>query len=106
MIILIYIAYYFFSIMPIMISYRFRKYTISDYHYNKKLKWQRRIMLVLNYIVAFIEAFIAGHRKTIHNYNSDYDLLIFSSGIFMCIYIFSIGWLESPKAYLKKKKWK
>ncbi|WP_430876245.1 hypothetical protein [Gilliamella sp. G0441] len=107
MIILIYIAYYFFSIMPIIIAYRFRKYTVSDYQYNKKLKWQRRIMLVLNYIVAFIEAFIAGHRKTIHNYSSDYDLLLFSSGIFMCIYIFSIGWLESPKEYLKKKKkWK
>ena len=64
-------------------------------------------MLVLSYIVAFFEAFIAGQRKTIHNYSSDYDLLLFSSGIFMCIYIFSIGWLESPKEYLKKKKkWK
>ncbi|WP_294829590.1 hypothetical protein [uncultured Gilliamella sp.] len=107
MIILIYIAYYFISIMPIIIAYRFRKYTISDFQNNKKLKWQRRIMLVLSYIVAFFEAFIVGQRKAIHNYNSDYELLLFSSGVFTCIYIFSIGWLESPKEYLKKKKkWK
>ncbi|QYN45243.1 MULTISPECIES: hypothetical protein [unclassified Gilliamella] len=64
-------------------------------------------MLVLSYIVAFFEAFIVGQRKAIHNYNSDYELLLFSSGVFTCIYIFSIGWLESPKEYLKKKKkWK
>ena len=65
MIILIYITYYFFSIMPIMISYRFRKYTISDYHYNKKLKWQRRIMLVLHYIALVIQIIIVGKLKTI-----------------------------------------
>ena len=65
MIILIYITYYFFSIMPIMISYRFRKYTISDYHYNKRLKWQRRIMLVFNYIALVIQIIVVGKLKTI-----------------------------------------
>ena len=65
MIILIYIAYYFFSIMPIVISYRFRKYTISDYQYNKKLKWQRRIMLVFNYIALAVQIIIVCKLKII-----------------------------------------
>ncbi len=107
MIILIYITYYFFSILPIMISYRFRKYTISDYHYNKKLKWQRRIMLVLHYIALVIQIIIACELERIVPYNHDYRPLFVSACIFLIIYnFFSISWLESPKEYLKKKKWK
>ena len=108
MIILIYIAYYFISIMPIIIAYRFRKYTISDYHYNKKLKWQRRIMLVFHYIVLVIQIIIACELERIARSNEDYGPLALSAYIFLIIYnFFSISWLESPKEYLKKKKkWK
>ncbi|OCG48016.1 hypothetical protein A9G35_02660 [Gilliamella sp. Choc5-1] len=109
MIILIYIAYYFFSILPIMISYRFRQYTIFDYKYNKKLKWQRRIMLVVNYIALGIQIIIVSERKIILRSNPDYGPLALSAFIFLIVYtIFPISWLESPKEYLikKKKKWK
>ncbi|MCX8608322.1 MULTISPECIES: hypothetical protein [unclassified Gilliamella] len=106
MIILIYIAYYFFSIMPIMISYRFRKYTISDYHYNKRLKWQRRIMLVFNYVALAVQIIIACELERIVRSNPDYGPLLLSAYIFLIIYTFPISWLESPKEYLKKKKWK
>ena len=107
MIILIYIAYYFFSILPIMISYRFRKYTVSDYHYNKRLKWQRRIMLVFNYVALAVQIIIIGKLKIIVRSNEDYGPLLLSALIFLIIYSFPISWLESPKEYLKKKKkWK
>ncbi|MCX8602060.1 MULTISPECIES: hypothetical protein [unclassified Gilliamella] len=106
MIILIYITYYFFSIMPIMISYRFRKYTISDYHYNKRLKWQRRIMLVFNYVALAVQIIIACELERIVRSNPDYGPLLLSAYIFLIIYTFPISWLESPKEYLKKKKWK
>ncbi|MCO6547970.1 MAG: hypothetical protein J6583_09375 [Gilliamella sp.] len=108
MIILIYIAYYFFSILPIMISYRFRKYTISDYQYNKKLKWQRRIMLFFNYVASVVQIIIAGELERIVPSNPDYRPLLLSACIFIIIYPFPISWLESPKEYLKKKKkkWK
>ncbi len=106
MIILIYIAYYFFSILPIIITYRFRKYTISDYHYNKRLKWQRRIMLVFNYIALVIQIIVVGKLKTIVRSNQDYGPLLLSACVFLIIYTFPISWLESPKEYLKKKKWK
>ncbi len=107
MIILIYITYYFFSILPIIISYRFRKYIISDYHYNKRLKWQRRIMLVFNYIALVIQIIIGCELERIVPYNQDYGPILLSACIFIIIYnFFSISWLESPKEYLKKKKWK
>ena len=107
MIILIYIAYYFFSIMPIMISYRFRQYTVSDYHYNKRLKWQRRIMLVYNYVASIVQIIIACKLERIVRSNPDYGPLLLSACIFLIIYPFPISWLESPKEYLKKKKkWK
>ncbi|MWP48178.1 MULTISPECIES: hypothetical protein [unclassified Gilliamella] len=109
MIILIYIAYYFFSILPIMISYRFRKYTIFDYQYNKKLKWQRRIMLVFNYVALAVQVIIEGELKRIVPSNPDYGPIALSAFIFLIVYtIFPISWLESPKEYLtkKKKKWK
>ena len=107
MIILIYIAYYFFSIMPIIIAYRFRKYTISDFQYNKKLKWQRRIMLVYNYVASVVQIIIACKLERIVRSNQDYGLLLLSACIFLIIYPFPISWLESPKEYLKKKKkWK
>ena len=107
MIILIYIAYYFFSILPIMISYRFRQYTVSDYHYNKRLKWQRRIMLVYNYVASVVQIIIACKLERIVRSNQDYGPLLLSACIFLIIYPFPISWLESPKEYLKKKKkWK
>ncbi|MWN04965.1 hypothetical protein [Gilliamella sp. Pas-s95] len=109
MIILIYIAYYFFSILPIIITYRFRKYTISDYQYNKKLKWQRCIMLVFNYVAAAVQIIIACELERIVRSNQDYGPLLLSACIFLIIYnFFTISWLESPKEYLKKKKkkWK
>ena len=107
MIILIYIAYYFFSILPIIISYHFRKYTISDYHYNKRLKWQRRIMLIFHYIALAVQIIIVCKLKIIVRSNQDYYPLLLSGFIFLIIYnFFSISWLESPKEYLKKKKWK
>lgn len=109
MIILIYIAYYFFSILPIIITYRFRQYTISDYQYNKRLKWQRRIMLVFNYIALGIQIIIVSELKIIVRSNQDYGPLLLSAFIFLIVYtIFPISWLESPKEYLKKKKkkWK
>ena len=106
MIILIYIAYYFFSILPIIITYRFRKYTISDYHYNKRLKWQRRIMLVFNYVALAVQIIIACELERIVRSNPDYGPLLLSAYIFLIIYTFPISWLESPKEYLKKKKWK
>ena len=108
MIILIYIAYYFFSILPIIIAYRFRQYTVSDYHYNKRLKWQRRIMLVFHYIALVIQVIIACKLERIVRSNQDYGPLLLSACIFLIIYnFFSISWLESPKEYLKKKKkWK
>ncbi|MCX8728504.1 hypothetical protein [Gilliamella sp. B2838] len=105
MIILIYIAYYFFSILPI-ITYRFRKYTISDYHYNKRLKWQRRIMLVFNYVASVAQIIIACELERIVRSNQDYGPLLLSACIFLIIYPFPISWLESPKEYKKKKKWK
>ena len=105
MIILIYIAYYFFSILPIIITYRFRKYTISDYHYNKRLKWQRRIMLVFNYVALAVQIIIACELERIVRSNPDYGPLLLSAYIFLIIYTFPISWLESPKVYLKKKKW-
>ncbi|WP_294844201.1 hypothetical protein [uncultured Gilliamella sp.] len=106
MIILIYITYYFFSILPIIISYPFRKNTISDYHYNKRLKWQRRIMLVFNYVALAVQIIIACELERIVRYNPDYGPLLLSAYIFLIIYTFPISWLESPKEYLKKKKWK
>ena len=108
MIILIYIAYYFFSIIPIIIAYRFRKYTVSDYHYNKRLKWQRRIMLVFNYVALAVQIIIVSELKIIVRSNPDYGPLALSGMIFLIIYsLFPISWLESPKEYLKKKrKWK
>ena len=106
MIILIYIAYYFFSILPIIITYRFRKYTISDYHYNKRLKWQRRIMLVFNYVALAVQIIIACELERIVRSNPDYGPLLLSAYIFLIIYTFPISWLESPKEFLKKKKWK
>ena len=94
--------------MPIIIAYRFRKYTISDFQYNKKLKWQRRIMLVFNYVALAAQIIIVCKLKIIVRSNPDYGPLLLSGFIFLIIYnFFSISWVESPKEYLKKKKkWK
>ncbi|MWN06341.1 MULTISPECIES: hypothetical protein [unclassified Gilliamella] len=106
MVALIYILFYFFSIIPLIISYRFKKYSIRDYRYDNGLKWKKRIVLILNYAVILMLIIILGEKKTIRGYSSEFDLLLLSAGIFIYIYLFAIGWLESPRPFRKKKKWK
>ncbi|MWN04814.1 hypothetical protein [Gilliamella sp. Pas-s95] len=109
MIILIYIAYYFLSLLPIIISYRFRKYTISDYQYNKQLNWKKRGALIFNYIALIFQVIVAGELKSklesLDNSILGYEPILVSAYIFLIVYtLFPISWLESPKSHIKKEK--
>ncbi|NUF26424.1 hypothetical protein GYX25_00005 [Gilliamella sp. ESL0254] len=64
-------------------------------------------MLVFNYVAAAVQIIIACELERIVRSNQDYGPLLLSACIFLIIYnFFTISWLESPKEYLKKKKWK
>ncbi|MWP62442.1 MULTISPECIES: hypothetical protein [Gilliamella] len=63
-------------------------------------------MLVFNYVAAAVQIIIGYELKRIARSNEDYGPLALSAYIFLIIYLFPISWLESPKEYLKKKKWK
>jgi hypothetical protein len=111
MIILIYIAYYFLSLLPIIISYRFRKYTINDYHYNKQLNCKKRGGLIFNYIALIFQVIVVGELKSklksLDKSILGYEPILVSAYIFLIVYVFfPISWLESPKSYIKKKKFK
>lgn len=104
-VILIYILFYLVSILPIFVTIRYRGYSRVDYMENKRLRWERRIMLFLCVIIGFTHIFILCAHKTIISYSSEYKPLVFSAFAFFLFYsFFPLSWLEKPKSYIKQKK--
>jgi len=104
-VILIYIIYYCFSISPIIISHKFRRYRIANYNNNKILNKKRYYALAFNIFCLIIQAVIASFKEEIIAIDESFKTLLLSSLIFIFLYIFfSLGRLEIPKQTHKKKK--
>lgn len=106
MVFLNYFLFYLYSFLGIIISFQFRKYTVNDYRYNAKLIWKRRISLIYSYIVTISHGVLLSKGGDISKYNSDYNFLIWSTFVLFFIDFFAIWWVEYPKEFNKKKKWK
>ncbi|WP_141674701.1 hypothetical protein [Gilliamella sp. Fer1-1] len=101
--ILVCISYYFLSIVGFFIRYYFSGYIATDYANDKTLNRKRRWALFYFYFI-FLYSLLMMSQSGEGFFS---NIIFFWLAVFIFIlYVFFISFLETPRRYIKRKKWK
>ncbi|MWP46036.1 hypothetical protein [Gilliamella sp. Pas-s27] len=99
----IWVSYYFFAIVGCFIRRYFSGYIAMDYENDKTLNRKRRLALFYFYFISLYSLLIISQPG--EGFFS--NIIFFWSAVFIFIlYVFFISFLETPRRYIKRKKWK
>ncbi|OCG14597.1 hypothetical protein [Gilliamella sp. WF3-4] len=97
------VSYYFFAIVGCFIRRYFSEYIAMDYDNDKTLNRKRRLALFYFYFIFLYSLFMISQPGE----GLFLELIFFWSAVFIFIlYVFFISFLETPRRYIKRKKWK